>query len=86
MWIGAILLSQILLAIVLTIVKRLAEVTKPALAVFGCELMFVPPLLALAESKEVPHPGITIACIAGLIAGYLMLGGSITGRGVVTSD
>ncbi|HUV37168.1 MAG TPA: hypothetical protein VMX58_09555 [Patescibacteria group bacterium] len=86
MWIAAILLSQILLAIVLTIVRRLTEIKKPALAVFGCELLFVPPLLALAESKEMPHPGIVIACLASLIIGYVLLGGSMTGRGTVPSN
>ncbi len=86
MSIAAILLSQVLLVIILTIVRRLAEITKPALAVFGCELMLVPPLLALADGKELPHPGIVLACTASLIIGYMMLGRSMKGSGVVQSD
>lgn len=86
MLIAAILLSQILLAIILTIVRRLAEITKPALAIFGCELMLVPPLLALADSREIPHPGIVLACTAGLIIGYMMLGKSMKGSGAVQSN
>lgn len=86
MAIAAILLSQIILAIILTIVRRLAHITKPAAAVFGCELMLVPPLLALAEHREAPHPGIVLACIASLIIGYLMLGRSIRERKTVPSN
>ena len=86
MLIAAILLSQILLAIILTTVKRIAEITKPAMAIFGCELMLVPPLLALADSTEIPHPGIVLAYIAGVIIGYMMLGKSIKERGAVQSN
>jgi hypothetical protein len=86
MSIVAILLSQILLAIILTIVRRFAEITKPAPAIFGCELMLVPPLLALADSREAPHPGIVLACIAGLVIGYILLGKSIGERRAAQSS
>ena len=83
MWIAAILISQIHMAIILTIVRRLTAITRPPLAIFGCELMLVPSILALVEHNGMPHPGIIMVCIASLIAGYMLLGRSIQGGGAV---